>query len=110
MTNVELTPYHGTSPPVEGTIADRLRGEATDCHRWSNGPGATYAVHHHPYRKILYVTHGSITFTPGGAPPLTMHRGDRVEIPAGTPHAAEVGLDGVVCWEGKAKPAAAGGA
>ena len=47
-------------------VEQKLRGEADHCHQWSNGPGAVYAVHDHPYRKILYVDQGSITFTPAG--------------------------------------------
>jgi hypothetical protein len=46
-------------------IEERLRAEADRCYRWSNGPGFEYVVHSHPYRKILYVETGSITFTPG---------------------------------------------
>ena len=84
-------------------IEERLRGEANHCYRWSNGPGYHYAVHRHPYRKILYVEEGSITFTPTGQPRVVMRTGDRLELAAGTPHGAIVGQDGVVCWEGRAK-------
>ena len=89
------------------SIEQRLRMEADRCYQWSNGPGARYAVHSHPYRKILYVERGSITFTPTGGPPIKMKPGDRLDLPAGTPHGAVVGDDGVVCWEGQAKSAAA---
>jgi Cupin domain len=88
----------------------RLMQEADHCYEWSNGPGATYQEHAHPYRKILYVTHGSITFTPQGNAPMTMKPGDRIEIPAGTPHGALVGAQGVTCWEGQAKAKTAPGA
>lgn len=81
----------------------RLRAEADHCYRWSNDAGATYAVHRHPYRKILYVEQGSITFTPSGKAPVVMRPGDRLDLPAGTPHGAVVGDEGVVCWEGQAK-------
>jgi len=37
------------------SVEARLRAEADHCYQWSNGPGAVYAVHDHPYRKILYV-------------------------------------------------------
>lgn len=84
-------------------VISRLRAEADHCYSWSNGPGAQYAVHAHPYRKILYVTAGSITFTPEGDQPVTMSPGDRIEIPAGTPHGALVGAEGVTCWEGQAR-------
>jgi len=85
------------------SVIRRLQDEADQCYSWSNGPGAVYAVHAHPYRKILYVTAGSITFTPQGAESVIMGPGDRIEIPAGTPHGARVGGEGVTCWEGQAK-------
>jgi len=88
--------------PMDAVVR-RLRGEADLCYSWSNGPGAQYAVHAHPYRKILYVTAGSITFLPQGTEPVIMGPGDRIEIPAGTPHAALVGPQGVTCWEGQAR-------
>lgn len=91
--------YEGVTADVES----RLRAEADHCYQWSNGPGATYTVHSHPYRKILYVERGSITFTPSGKLPIVMKPGDRLDLPVGTPHGAVVGDEGVVCWEGQAK-------
>jgi quercetin dioxygenase-like cupin family protein len=88
---------------MASTLEARLRAEADHCYQWTNGPGAQYAVHAHPYRKILYVEQGSITFTPVGREPIEMHAGDRLDLPAGTAHGAVVGPDGVVCWEGQAK-------
>ena len=88
---------------MDDSVEAKLRAEADHCYRWSNVPGAVYAVHDHPYRKILYVSQGSITFTPVGLPPIEMRAGDRLDLPAGTAHGARVGREGVVCWEGQAK-------
>lgn len=88
---------------MDESVEGKLRAEADHCYQWSNGPGAVYAVHEHPYRKILYVAQGSITFTPAGGLPIDMQAGDRMDLPAGTAHRAVVGPDGVVCWEGQAK-------
>lgn len=107
MKTVDLQRYTGSEPPAEEVIAEQLRGEADRSHRWSNGPGAQYGVHSHSYRKILYVAEGSITFTPTGQSPVKMQPGDRIDIPAGTPHGAVVGSDGVVCWEGVSRSQAA---
>ena len=85
------------------SVEQKLRAEADHCYQWSNGPGAVYPVHDHPYRKILYVAQGSITFTPPGKPAIVMKPGDRLDLPAGTPHGAVVGSAGVTCWEGQAK-------
>jgi quercetin dioxygenase-like cupin family protein len=86
-------------------VEERLRQEADHCYQWSNGPGFEYEEHRHPYRKILYVERGSITFTPSEGAPIRLRAGDRLDLPAGTPHGATVGRDGVVCWEGRAKSA-----
>jgi quercetin dioxygenase-like cupin family protein len=88
----------------EAEIEARLREEATACHRWSDAPRARYGIHHHPYRKILYVAAGSITFIPASSPPVRLKAGDRIDLAAGLDHGAEVGEEGVVCWEGQARP------
>jgi quercetin dioxygenase-like cupin family protein len=88
---------------MDNSVEARLREEADHCYQWSNRPGAVYAVHHHAYRKILYVAEGTITFTPAGRSPIEMRAGDRMDLPARMPHGAVVGPDGVVCWEGQAK-------
>ena len=86
-------------------VEARLLKEADHCYQWSNGPGFEYETHSHPYRKILYVERGAIIFTPAGGQPIAMTAGDRMDLPAGTPHGAIVGPDGVTCWEGRAKTA-----
>jgi len=88
---------------MSDSVEQQLRAEADHCYQWSNGPGAEYAVHSHTYRKILYVERGSITFTPTGMPAILMKPGDRLDLPAGTPHGAMVGEEGVTCWEGQSK-------
>ncbi len=65
---------------------------------WSNTAGFRYSGHEHAYRKVLYCVAGSIVFhTPDGD--LELGPGDRLDLPAGTPHAATVGPEGVTCWE-----------
>ena len=88
---------------MNDSVEQKLRKEADHCYRWSNGPGAVYAVHEHPYRKILYVQRGSITFMPAGGPAIVVRPGHRLDLPARTLHGAVVGEEGVVCWEGQAK-------
>jgi quercetin dioxygenase-like cupin family protein len=67
---------------------------------WSNGPGDTYAAHSHGYDKVLVATRGSITFhLIDLGRDVTLKPGERLELPAGTVHAATVGPDGVGCLE-----------
>jgi quercetin dioxygenase-like cupin family protein len=83
-------------------LMTRLRNEASDCYSWSNGPGDRYAPHIHGYEKVLYCVDGSITFVLEAAGQrLELKAGDRMVLPAGTVHAAEVGPHGCTCIEGK---------
>jgi quercetin dioxygenase-like cupin family protein len=84
-------------------LMTRLRGEATGCYSWSNGPGDRYAPHSHTYEKVLYCVDGSITFVleAQDARRIELKAGDRMVLPAGTIHSAVVGPAGCTCIEGK---------
>lgn len=76
-----------------------LRAEGLDPGRWSNGPGDRYGAHDHGYDKVIVVERGSIRFGLGGAVTVDLADGDRLELPAGTVHDADVGPKGVACLE-----------
>ena len=82
---------------------DAMAAEGLTAEKWSNGPGFHYAEHRHLFHKVLYCTEGSITFhKPSGD--IELAPGDRLDLPAATPHSATVGADGVSCVEaGKAE-------
>ena len=81
---------------------EKLRGEATNCYSWSNGPGDRYAPHSHGYEKVLYCVDGSIAFVlEQEVRRLELKAGDRMVLPAGTVHSAEVGPGGCTCIEGR---------
>jgi uncharacterized protein YjlB len=80
----------------------RLRAQASGCYSWSNGPGDRYAPHSHGYEKVLYCVDGSIAFVlEGEGQRLELTAGDRMVLPAGTVHSAEVGPIGCTCIEGR---------
>jgi hypothetical protein len=65
---------------------------------WGNGPGETYGWHEHDRDKVLLCLEGSIVFhTDDGDVALTA--GNRLDLPAGTRHAATVGPAGCACLE-----------
>jgi len=68
---------------------------------WSNGPGAVYDPHSHPYHKTLLCLKGSIEFTIEGekGTVIRLKAGDILELPPGTVHSARVGPQGVTCSE-----------
>jgi quercetin dioxygenase-like cupin family protein len=80
--------------------AGRLAAEGLAASRWGNGPGDRYGAHDHAYDKVIVIEQGSITFeltAPAGS--IALDEGDRLELPAGTRHAAVVGPRGVSCLE-----------
>jgi quercetin dioxygenase-like cupin family protein len=79
---------------------NQLEKEASGCYSWSNGPGDSYAHHSHSYEKVLYCVRGSITFHVEQGD-LELEAGDRMVLPAGTVHSADVGMEGVTCIEGQ---------
>ncbi len=87
----------GDAKDVE-SIPERFRAEGLTPHSWSNAPGDVYGWHQHDYDKVLYCGRGSITFH-GRDGDHRLAPGDRLEIEAGTEHAATVGPEGVECME-----------
>ena len=85
-----------------GLVADGVLDRAADLRssRWSNGPRDRYGAHRHDYDKVLVVESGSIRFDlPELARAAELEDGDRLDLPAGTLHAAQVGPRGVACLE-----------
>ena len=78
----------------------RLAAEGLSAGVWANSSGDTYAAHRHGYDKVLVADEGSITFhLVELGRDVVLHAGERLELPAGTLHAATVGPAGVRCLE-----------
>ncbi len=81
-------------------LTARLAAEGLVAQVWSNGPGDRYGVHDHDYDKVIVVERGSIVFgLPATGELVALEAGDRLELPAGTAHRADVGPGGVTCLE-----------
>jgi mannose-6-phosphate isomerase-like protein (cupin superfamily) len=72
-------------------------------YQWTNGPYDRYPVHTHSYDKYLACSRGSIVFHLDDGD-VTLRAGDRMVLPAGMRHSADVGPDGVACWEAATPP------
>jgi len=97
---VSVSPWPFPEPPTEAVLRRMLEAEGLDYYAWGNGPGDTYAAHTHTYYKVIYVVRGSITFgLPADERSVTLHAGDRLDLPSGILHDAAVGADGVTCLE-----------
>jgi quercetin dioxygenase-like cupin family protein len=99
-----VTRWNKSTPPVESELHELFFKEGLFPYDWSNSPGDTYAPHVHDYDKVIVVVHGSIKWTLGmrqTAETIETHAGDRIDLPRGTLHAAQVGPQGVTCLEGR---------
>jgi quercetin dioxygenase-like cupin family protein len=77
-----------------------MRAEGLKAYAWQNDGDDVYAPHRHAYTKVLFCTRGSIRFDlPEEGRSVELHVGDRLDLEAGTAHAAVVGPDGVTCLE-----------
>ena len=95
-----VTPWAESTLPTESTLMRLCAEQGLHPYQWSNGPHDVYAAHSHTYDKVIYVVRGSITFDlPQLSQQLELKAGDRLDLPAGTVHAAVVGAQGVVCLE-----------
>jgi quercetin dioxygenase-like cupin family protein len=86
--------------PPDAVIEGRLGELGASVSGWANGPSDRYATHAHGYDKVLVAVQGAITFwLPATGKVIELHAGDRLDLPAGTSHAATVGEQGVRCLE-----------
>ena len=83
-------------PAADATTEPALRSllAGGDVFRWSDGPGAAYSPHSHDHDETICLLEGAITFTAGGKTIHLARAGDRLNLPAGTVHAAEAGPAG----------------
>lgn len=97
---VHVNLWSEAQAPTEAAIQHILENEGLSFYRWSNAPGDVYSAHTHPYHKVIYVVQGSITFgLPNEGRGVTLHVGDRLDLPPGVTHNAVVGSKGVACLE-----------
>lgn len=100
-TGIQVRSWPDAEQPTEDQLQRRLNEHNLQPYRWSNGPHFEYNAHTHSYHKVIYVVHGSITFgfPDGEHEPVTLHAGDRLDLPPNIAHDAVVGPDGVACLE-----------
>lgn len=97
---ISIQKWEQKTSPTEAVLQQLMLDEGLSPYKWANDPGDVYAAHTHSYFKVIYVVSGSITFGfPIDGAPITLRAGDRLDLPAGVPHNAVVGPDGVVCLE-----------
>ena len=98
--DLSVTRWASWETPRADQLTAQLADEGLSAHRWSNPPGDRHPAQSHAFHKIIYVVAGSITFgLPGCDENVRLEAGDRLDLPAGVQHDAQVGGQGVVCLE-----------
>jgi quercetin dioxygenase-like cupin family protein len=81
------------APATEAELRARLAADGFEAHLWSDEPRAYYAPHTHERDERLWMLSGEMTFEVAGQS-YCLGPGDRLELPAGTRHAARAGSGG----------------
>jgi quercetin dioxygenase-like cupin family protein len=97
---LERIAWAGGMPPDEAAARATLAADGFDAWSWTDAPGATYAPHSHDHDESLCVVAGEIAFVIGGRT-YRLGPGDRLQLPAGTVHAAEAGPAGATYLVGE---------
>lgn len=90
---LERIAWDEDASPTEAALRTRLVADGFEAWCWTDAPGAVYQPHSHDHDESLWVVAGEISFTIAGE----IHRlgpGDRLQLPAGTVHAATAGPAG----------------
>jgi quercetin dioxygenase-like cupin family protein len=83
---VKRTPLQKENLSIKGREVVQVRVDLS--------PGVAFGDHWHPGEEIVYVIEGSLEYRIKGKPPVTLHAGEVLFIPAGAVHSAKnVGSD-----------------
>ena len=86
---MEITYWEKEKPINPDEMMRELQNEGLLPYIWQDGIGAFYPTHSHPYKEIRWIVSGSVTFGVKGEE-ITLYPGDRLELPANTPHYAKM--------------------
>lgn len=89
------------SPQEVSEIKRELRDQGYSLYVHSHPPGMCFPEHKHPHVTLHVILSGKMSVVMDGSE-ITLGPGERLEIPANTPHTAEVmGDSGVVCIDAR---------
>ncbi len=83
--------------PNLDVIRNLVADEGLRCYTWSDAPGKYYPEHTHNEDEMRGIVQGSLVVGIDGKE-IKLKAGDRIELPAGTPHWAQVSEDGPIIY------------
>ncbi len=87
-----------TSPSLEA-LRSALTGEGLTVSEWADPAGTVYPVHAHAYPEVRVVVRGQLRVgLPETGEEFILAPGDRLDLPANTPHWADVNGPGPVVY------------
>lgn len=87
-----------TSPSLEA-LRSALTGEGLTVSEWADPAGTVYPVHTHEYAEVRVVVRGCLRVgLPETGEEFVLAPGDRLDLPANTPHWADVQGHGPVVY------------
>ena len=89
---MKIVRWESDRAPDAGALERNLREKGLHPSRQSDRAGAYYPEHSHPHAEIRWMVRGRLRLGVGGKVTV-LGPGDRLELPAHTPHWAEVAGD-----------------
>jgi cupin 2 domain-containing protein len=95
---VKIIPWEGQGPPPsQEEVEARLHQEGYESFKWYDVPGAQYPKHRHSQDECLWILRGELVLEVSGQE-YFVKSGDRIYLPARTPHTARVPAKGSVTY------------
>ncbi len=96
---MRLTRWNRETPPSLEALRSALTGEGLTVSEWADPAGTVYPVHAHEYPEVRVVVRGSLRVgLPETSEEFILAPGDRLDLPANTPHWADVQGHGAVVY------------
>ncbi len=96
---MRLTRWNKETPPSLEALRSALTGEGLVVFEWTDPAGTVYPVHTHEYPEVRVVVRGALRVgLPESGEEFVLGPGDRLDLPANTPHWADVSEQGAVVY------------
>jgi quercetin dioxygenase-like cupin family protein len=86
---LEMVKWTKSKKPTLEELKEALEGQGLECELYSDPPRVKYGRHKHPFDDFVVIVSGKMKIMTDKHE-WTMKPGDRLNIPANTPHSAEV--------------------
>lgn len=101
-TNDSIRHWSGGAGLTRTSIQSVLHMQGFEPHVWLGRRGDIYPLNTVPYHRIIWVAEGTLqVHLPEWERQLHLKRGDRLDLPAGTPHKTVVCSDKLICVEAR---------